>query len=143
MKTLETDDPIKSQLLQKASLQREELADDVKAISERTEKMLINALIVGGVLGLTYLAVRGFSGRKAKRKRRVKAIIKAEKSAPAIDASEEGNYESPPSVVAAMMSQIGSAIATQATVILLDLAKEKLAEFLHAQAEKKGNESAD
>jgi hypothetical protein len=139
MKTLETDDPIKSQLLQKASLQREELADDVKAISERTEKMLINALIVGGVLGLTYLAVRGFSGRK----RRVKAIIKAEKSAPAIDASEEGNYESPPSVVAAMMSQIGSAIATQATVILLDLAKEKLAEFLHAQAEKKGNESAD
>jgi hypothetical protein len=142
MKTLETDDPIKSQLLQKATHQREELADDVKALSERTETMLTNALIVGGALMLGYLIVKGLSGRKSRRKRKAKATHKIMQAAPASDDSEEVPYESSPSVVGSMMSQIGSAIATQATVILLDLAKEKLAEFLQAQAEKKANESA-
>lgn len=142
MKTLETDDPIKSQLLQKASHQREELADDVKALSERTEKMLTNALIVGGALTVAYLVVRGLSGHKAKRKRKNKVILKPRQTAPVHDDAEETTYESSPSVIGSMMTQIGSAIATQATVLLLDLAKEKLAEFLHTQAEKKSNESA-
>jgi hypothetical protein len=142
MKTLETDDPIKSQLLQKATHQREELADDVKALSKRTETMLTNALIVGGALMLGYLIVKGLSGRKSRRKKKAKATHKIMHAAHISDDAEEVPYESSPSVVGSMMSQIGSAIATQATVILLDLAKEKLAEFLHAQAEKKENESA-
>lgn len=142
MKTLETDDPIKSQLLQKATHQREELADDVKALSERTEKMLTNALIVGGSLMLGYLIVKGLSGRKSRRKKKGKVTHKPAQASLVIDDTEEEVFESSPSVVGSMLTHIGSAIATQATVILLDLAKEKLAEFLQAQAEKKTNESA-
>jgi hypothetical protein len=42
-----------------------------------------------------------------------------------------------------MMAQIGTALAAQATAYLLSLAKEKLTEFLEAQAAKKqaSNES--
>jgi hypothetical protein len=36
-----------------------------------------------------------------------------------------------------MISQIGTAVAAQASAFLLNLAKEKLTEFLQAQAEKK------
>jgi len=43
---------------------------------------------------------------------------------------------------ARILSQIGTAVASQATMILLDLAKEKLMEYLQAQAQKKADENS-
>ena len=134
---MHTDDPVKSQLLQKASQQREELQEDMKELTERTEKVLTNALIIGGALALTYLLVRGFSGTKRKRKSKAKPVKKV---AAVGETEEEDDDGASPSTASTILSQVGSAIATQATVILLDLAREKLAEFLQAQTQKKSDE---
>jgi hypothetical protein len=135
MNTLETDDPIKSQLLQKTTQKREELETGMKEFSDRTEKVMTNALIIGGVLALTYFVVRRFS-EAGKSKRKIKKVVR--EVAPHQEA--EVVYEAAPSVAATLLSQVGSSIATQATVLLLDLAKEKLSEYLKSQAQKKANE---
>jgi len=48
-------------LLQKSARHREQLEDEVKLISERTEKIIINALVIGGALAATYFLVSRFS----------------------------------------------------------------------------------
>jgi hypothetical protein len=107
---LQTDDPVKSQLLRKASQHRDEFKDEVKEITERTEKVLTNALLIGGALALSYFVVRGFSGRKAKRKAK-----KAKVKNPQVE--EEVEYEPTPSLASTILSDIGATLANQATVL--------------------------
>lgn len=130
MELLESNDP-KSELLKKSARHRQELEDEVKSITERTEKIVTTALIVGGALALTYFAVRQFSGTKKKSKGKVKKL-KVVREAREDDDDAEVDDATP-----GIVSQIGAALASQATVFLLNLAKEKLAEYLEAQAEKK------
>ena len=132
MKILESDDPVKNQLIKKSAHHREELEEELKLVSERTEKILTNALIIGGALAVTYFVFRQFSGSKNK------ARIKSKKSK-TTQLSEGGEEEvvSPDSPFQGIATQIGTALASQATVFLLGLAKEKLAEYLQSQAEKK------
>ncbi len=131
---LETDDPIKSQLLRKVAQQEDDLKSELHHVSDRTKQVVTNALIVGGALALTYLLVRGASRKKGKGKGK----HKSQKHHAPVVAEEE--YEAPPSMAASLLSEIGTSIANQATVFLLDLAKEKLAEFIIAQTEKKKDE---
>jgi hypothetical protein len=131
MELLESNDP-KSELLKKSAMHRQELEEEVKSISERTEKIVTTALIVGGALALTYFAVRQFSGTKKKSKRKVKKL-KVVREAREDDNDAVETEDASPGIV----SQIGAALASQATVFLLNLAKEKLAEYMEAQAEKK------
>jgi hypothetical protein len=133
MELMDTDDPVKGKLLRKSEHHREQLHDDVKLISEKTEKIITNALIIGTALAATYVLVNAFSGSKSKKKGKVAKIKliqgdKEESSAP--QAQEEA---SAPGVI----SQIGTALASQATVMLLAFAKEKLSEYLQSQAAKK------
>jgi hypothetical protein len=135
MKGMETDDLVKSQLLQKAAQQRQEIESEMHDITDRTEKVLTNALIIGGALALTYFLVRGFSSSKKWKARKAKV-----KAADVVDTDDNEVYEeSGPSRI---LSQIGTAVASQATMLLLDLAKEKLMEFLQAQAQKKADENS-
>jgi hypothetical protein len=138
MELMETDDPVKSRLLKKTSQYREDLEDEAKVISDKTEKMITNALIIGGSLALTYFAYKQFSGgSKTKRKSKVKKI-KVVGAAPAEEEEEEIQVEeSGPSKI---ISQIGTALVSQASVFLLSMAKEKLAEYLQAQEQKKTDE---
>jgi hypothetical protein len=131
MELLGTDDPIKSQLLKKSAQHREELEQDVQLISERTQRVITNALVIGGALALTYFVVSRFSGSGKKNKSKTRKI-KVVNAAPV----SEGEVES---VAAApgFVSQIGTALASQASVFLLSLAKEKLSEYLESQAAKK------
>lgn len=138
MELLETDDPMKSQLLEKASRRKEGLEEDVKILSEKTEKMLINALVIGGALALTYFAVRSFSGSKKKSKRKVKKVIQQVHTKPVDEETDEVETES--SGVSSMLSKVGTTLATQASVFLLAMAKDKLMEYLQSQAEKKADE---
>jgi hypothetical protein len=130
MELLESDDP-KHVLLQKSAKHKQELEQEVKLLSENTEKIIKNALIIGGTLAVGYLLVRQFS-KSSKRKSKSKKIkvIRASdahiETAPALEPAE-------PSI----MSQVGSALAAQATVFLLDLAKDKLSDFLKTHFEKK------
>ena len=134
MELLEKDDPIKSQLLEKSAHYRDELEQDVKLISDRTQRILTTALVVGGALALTYLAVRQFGGSSKGSKKKLKTKkIKLVNAAAADDDEEETVVASAPGIVA----QIGTALASQATVFLLQLAKEKLNDYLQSNAEKK------
>jgi hypothetical protein len=132
MELLDSDDPVKGQLLRKSAQHREQLEEDVKLISERTEKIIINALIIGGALAATYFVVSRFSKSKSKKSKLKKVrLVKEENNA------DEVLVETTQPEVPGVFNQIGSALASQATVLLLSFAKEKLDEFMQSQSLKK------
>lgn len=130
----EIDDPLKSSLLRKSEQYRESLEEEAKELTDRTEKIITNALIVGGSLALTYFLYRQLSGGSKKSK----AKAKKAKGTDTVSEVEEEAEET--SRASKMISQIGTALLSQASVFLLSIAKEKLSEYLQAQAQKKSNE---
>ena len=137
MELLEPDD-YKRELLKKSALHKSELEEEVKQISDRTQKVITNALIIGGTLAVTYFLVKQFSGSKSKGKTKVK---KSKIASENIEEEDE-EVEVTQSGVPAIISQIGTALVSQASVLLLNLAKEKLSEYLESQAEKKEKNNA-
>lgn len=127
MELLDTDDPIKRELLLKTARHREDLEEETRAIAERTEKIITNAVIIGGALAATYFLYTQLSGSGSKKKKAKKKEREVE-----IDGEEE-EETSPASNI---LSQVGTALVSQGGVLLLALAKEKLTEYLRAQAEK-------
>src|SRR5690242_20634394 len=69
MELLETQDPEKKRLIESSQRHKYEMEREVKDISDRSEKMLKNALIIGGALALTYLLVNQLTSTKIKKKR--------------------------------------------------------------------------
>lgn len=130
MELLETNDP-KGVLLKKSAKHKKELEDEIKLLSEHTEKIVTNALIIGGTLALTYLLISQFSKSKSKGKSKSKKIklIKDRENA-----AEEATLDT--DAEESVVSRIGSAIAAQATVFLLGLAKEKLSAYLQTNFKK-------
>jgi hypothetical protein len=134
MELMDTDDPLKGKLLRKSEHHREQLQDDVKLISEKTEKIITNALVIGAALAATYVLISSFSGSRSKKKKNKVAkirLVQGEKDDAAATPVEEQE------VVPGIVSQIGTALATQATVLLLSFAKEKLSEYLQSHPAKK------
>lgn len=126
MELLETQDPEKKKLIEASHRHKSELEKEVKALSQKTERTVKNALIIGGALLLTYLVVSQLRGSKEKKRKKAKATHNGKEDAPATEQEEPIETNSPPS----FLSQLGERVATQATVMLLDIAKEKLAEYL-------------
>lgn len=120
MELLDTDDPIKSQLLMKTARHREE----TRAIAERTEKVITNAVIIGGALALTYFLYTQLAGSKKKKTKKKEREVEGDEEVE--ETSTAGN----------ILSQVGTALVSQGGVLLLALAKEKLTEYLRAQADK-------
>ena len=126
MELSDTEDA-RSLLLKKKEIHKQELEADVKMLSENTEKLAKKALIIGGTLVVSFIIVRQLT--KSSRRKKAKVILKEQ---PVTDAAYvAAAHESRPGIV----SQIGSALAAQATVFLLDLAKEKLASYLQTRPE--------
>jgi hypothetical protein len=125
-------DDLRSQLLRKSVEQRKEIEGDVKFISEETQRIITNALVIGGSLAAAYFLVRQLSGssKKRKSKRKTQTVKLVQGQNPDVVSVEE---ESSPGI----LGTVGTAIATQASVFLLNLAKEKLMEYLQAVTEKK------
>jgi hypothetical protein len=130
MELLETNDA-KSLLLKKSAKHRKGLEDEVRLLSENADKIVTNALIIGGTLALTYLLIRQLSKSKSKGKSKAKKA-KFIKDSDANSEEVSFDHGADESVVA----KIGSAIAAQATVFLLGLAKDKLSAFLQANLHK-------
>lgn len=131
----ETDNPEKGQLLQRSAHHRELLEEDVKLITEKSEKIITNALIIGGALAVTYLLVSSFSG-SSKKKKRKSATLQLVEPRPDVE-TDSDEIDAP--AQAGVISQIGSVLVAQATGFLLSIAREKLVEFLQSQAVKKDN----
>ena len=124
---LETDNPEKGQLLQKSAHHRELLEQEVKLISEKSEKIITNALIIAGALTLTYFLVSSLSGPKEEKKSKTRRIKLVEGREEPTDEETASEHEGP-----GIVAQIGSVLAVQATGLLLSIAREKLAEFLQS-----------
>ena len=125
MELLETPDPEKRKLLETSNRHRREMEREIKDISEKSEKILKNALIIGGALALTYIVVNQLSSSKGKKKKSKKH--KDDENV----VNEEPVDESP-----SLLSQMGNKALNMATVLLLDLAKEKLSDYLqHRKSE--------
>lgn len=130
---LETDNPEKGLLLQRSAHHRGLLEEEMKAITEKSEKIITNALIIGGALALTYFLVTSFTGSERKSKsKKVKRATVAEQD----DVVESPEQPETPGV----LSQIGGVVAAQVAGLLLSIAREKLVEFLQSQTAKKDND---
>lgn len=126
---LETDNPEKGELLQRSAQHLEHLEAEVRQITERSEKIITNALIIGGALALTYLLVSSVTGGAKKEKPRPRKMRLVEgKDGEMVPEADDRPEE------AGIVSQIGAVLAAQATGFLLSIAREKLVEFLQSQA---------
>jgi len=132
MELMESNDA-KDRLVIKSAQHKQQLEDEVRLISANTEKIVRNALIVGGTLAVTYFLVRRFTGDKSKRKSKIKREKFVHENDNKIETPSQDDTTPSPGIV----SQIGSALAAQATVFLLDLAKDKLSEFVKTHFDKK------
>ena len=129
MELLETQDPEKKKLLETSERHRRELEKGVQDISQRTERVLTNALIVGGVLALSYFAVSQFSKSKSKKKKHKKEGVPSNSDGKVDTIETEVAVDTSPS----LLSEIGTKVINQATLILIELAKERLMEYLQSR----------
>lgn len=130
MELLESQDPEKRKLIEATDRHKRELQKEIKSISERSESAMKNALIIGGALAITYLLVSQLGSSKKKSKK-----VKARKE----EEDEVSEVEVLTDAAPSFLSQIGERIVSQATVVLLDIAKEKLAEYLSNRQSKDEN----
>ena len=126
MEILESQDPEKKRLMEAARMHKEALSSDVQAVSERTQKIITNALVIGGALALTYILVRQLSGGKSKKKKSKTVKLVTQAPNESVETDEDENSDD------SLLSQIGTKIANEATLMLLNLAKEKLTEYLNS-----------
>jgi hypothetical protein len=130
MELLESQDPEKIRLIETSDRHKKALAKEMKSISDKTETIIKNALVIGGVLAATYFLVSQLSSSNKKKKR---ARAKASIVNPAEEIGEEDD-ETP-----SVLSQISAKVADTATIVLIDLAKEALAEFLKNRKQQNGD----
>jgi FtsZ-interacting cell division protein ZipA len=123
MELLETQNPERKKLLETSERHKRELEKEVKQVSERTEKIVKNALVIGGTLAITYLLVNQLGSGKKKKK----SIKPQEPTTTGIASSiQDDTSEEVPNPLTA----VGSKIVDIATIMLLDMAKEALVELL-------------
>lgn len=130
MELLETQDPERRKLLETSDRHKRELEKEVKDMSDKTEKVVKNALIIGGVLAVSYLLVSQLGSGKKKKKLKAKPTA----TVATVESEEDEEPETP-----GVFAQIGTKVVDTATLVLLDLAKEALSEFLKNRKQKDGN----
>ncbi|MBK5279953.1 MAG: hypothetical protein JJE09_13925 [Bacteroidia bacterium] len=123
---METQDPEKRKLIETSDRHKRELEKEVKAISDKTEQVLKNAVIIGGALALTYFTISQLT-----KTRRKKAKDK--------NGESEEEEEDSESSVSAFISQLGDRVISQGSLILLDFAKDMLMEYLESRKTKDEN----
>jgi hypothetical protein len=130
MEFLESQDPEKKKLIEASERHKRALEKGVTDLSNNTQKMLTNALIIGGVMAVSYLVVRGLSkgGGKKKHKKKAKVTV-VQPSVSRQDEEEEEDDSGSPSLLA----DIGTRLANQATMVLIDLARQKLMDYLESR----------
>jgi FtsZ-interacting cell division protein ZipA len=128
MELLETQDPEKKKLIETSERHKRELEKEIHEMSDKTERTLKNALIIGGTLAVVYLIVSNINTTKKKRKK-----VKADAAREGIIAEEADDdaEESSVSGASSFISQVGERLTAQATAMLLEMAKDKLAEYLN------------
>jgi hypothetical protein len=130
MELLESQDPEKKRLVEASERHKRALEKDFMGLSGDTQKLLTNALIIGGVLAVSYFVVRQFSSssKPKKHKKTGKVTVLQPSVSNAHNDDEDDDSHSP-----GMLASIGTKIANQATIILVDIARQKLMEYLESR----------
>lgn len=127
MELLETQDPEKKRLIETSDRHKRAMEKEMQDLTQKTDRALRNALIIGGSLALTYIVISSLSNRKKKKKKKQAAELAAQAGLPGSSPADvEDEDDDEPSVIA----KVGSQLLNQASVILLDLARQKLKEYL-------------
>lgn len=110
----------RKKLVETSERHKLELTNELNGIGVRTDKLLTNALIIGGSLAFTYLLVNQLTGERKKSKK-----TKAQK----VQSEDELEIEEEPT----LFSILSAKLVDQATLVLLDIAKEKLSEYIQSK----------
>jgi hypothetical protein len=134
MELLESQDPEKKKLIETSHRHKQALEKELHDLSRKSERMITNALIIGGSLALTYFVISSLSGRKKKKKNRI-----ARAQVTSLDGADDTEIEESHHGTS-IVSQIGTRVMDQATLMILEIAKEKLFEYLESR--KKADENS-
>ena len=127
MELLETQDPDRKRLLETSDHHKRAMEKQLNEMTKKTDQMLMNALIIGGSLAATYFIISTLSSKRKKKKKKIaEAAAAAAGESPVQAVEEEEDDDDEPT----LLSKVGTRLIDQATVILLDLAKQKLAEYM-------------
>lgn len=110
----------RKKLVETSERHKLELTNELNGIGVRTDKLLTNALIIGGSLAFTYLLVNQLTGERKKSRK-----TKAQK----VQSEDELEIEEEPT----LFSILSAKLVDQATLVLLDIAKEKLSEYIQSK----------
>jgi hypothetical protein len=135
MELLETQDPEKKRLIEASDRHKHEIEKEVKDLSDKTERIVKNALIIGGTLAVTYFLVSSLGSRRKKKKTKSKINRAVASESDDSEADVASASFAPPSI----LSQLGERFAAQATAVLLGIAKDKLTEYLSNRKQKDEN----
>ena len=113
----------KKKLLEAKERYKKELQHEVKDITAQANQALKTALIIGGSLAAGYIVAKQFT-RSSKKKIKNKTAGDSDSVPEAVE-----EISSAPS----FLSIVGERILTEATFLLLDLAKDKIREYLDAR----------
>lgn len=126
MELLETQDPEKKKLIETSDRHKRAMEKELQDLTQKTDRALKNALIIGGSLALTFLVVSALSRRRRKKKKKLAAAAAVEAGIGSENAEVAEEEDDGPSV----LGQVGTQLLNQASVILLDIARQKLKEYL-------------
>ena len=129
MELLETQNPEKKRLIETSDRHKRELEKEVKSIRNKGERILTNALIVGGTLAIGYVVISQLVA--ARKKKKAKGNIS--------EGTEPKQAEEEASIVPSFLSQLGTKVINQATLILLDIAKDQLMQYLESRKQQNEN----
>ncbi len=112
----------RKKLVETSERHKLELTNELNGIGIKSDKLLTNALIIGGSLAFTYLLVSQLTNE-----------VKKSKKSKAQKAQSEDGFEIEEEEEATLFSQLGAKLVDQATLFLLDIAKEKLSEYIQSK----------
>lgn len=133
MELLESNDPEKKRLIEASERHKRALEKDFLGLTGDTKKLLTNALIIGGVLAVSYIVVRQFSSSSKPKKR--KKTRKVTLVQPSVSNGHDGQSDDDDDDVhsSSLLADIGTRVANQATFVLIDIARQKLMDYLESR----------
>lgn len=125
MELLETQDPDKKRLIETSDRHKRAMEKEIGDLTQKTDRVLKNVLMIGGSLVVTFFVISALSKKRKKKKKKI-AQAEAAKTGEGIDPFVEQEVDDGPSV----LGQVGTQLLNQASLMVLDIARQKLSEYL-------------
>ncbi len=125
MELLETQDPEKKRLIETSDRHKRAMEKEIGDLTQKTDQILKNTLIIGGSLLVTFFVISALSKKRKKKKKKI-SQAEAAKTGEGLDPAVEEEVDDGPSV----LGQVGTQLLNQASLMVLDIARQKLSEYL-------------